>query len=97
MAERLARRVERIRGVSRSPFQSGSFVAELYDYLVRHDQDDGLTTAEITAGFDERRSSMVINGLGHLHKKGLVRRLLPKFRKRRTPQRYRAVPPGEAK
>jgi hypothetical protein len=76
-----------------------SFGAELYDYLVRHDQDDGLTTAEITAGFDERRSSMVSSGLGHLHKKGLVRRLLPKIAgRRRLPQRYRAVPEpqGEA-
>ncbi len=25
-----------------------SFVAELYDYLVRHDRDDGLTVHEIT-------------------------------------------------
>ncbi len=83
----------------RPPLQPGSFGAELYDYLVRHDQDDGLTTAEITAGFDERRSSMVSSGLGHLHKKGLVRRLLPKIAgRRRLPQRYRAVPrpQGEA-
>ena len=74
-----------------------SFAAELYDYLVRHDRDDGLTVREITEGFVEQGAVKVSNGLSHLYKRGLVRRLLPKFRKRRTPQRYRAVPPGEAK
>ena len=31
-----------------------SFGAELYDYLVRHDRDDGLTQREITDGLVER-------------------------------------------
>jgi hypothetical protein len=74
-----------------------SFGAELYDYLVRHDQADGLTAREITEGFVEQGAVKVGNGLSHLHKKDLVRRLLPKFRQRRLPQRYRAVPrpPGQ--
>ena len=75
-----------------------SFGAELYDYLVRHDRDDGLTQREITDGLVERGLVKVGSGLNHLHKKGLVRRLLPKIvGQRRMPQRYRAVPPGEAK
>ena len=76
-----------------------SFAAELYDYLVRHDQADGLTAREITEGFVEQGAVKVSNGLTHLHRKGLVRRLLSKFPgQRRTPQRYRAVriPAGEA-
>ncbi len=75
-----------------------SFAAELYNYLVRHDQADGLTAREITEGFVEQGAVKVSGGLNHLHKKDLVRRLLPKVvGQRRTPQRYRAVPPGEAK
>ena len=69
-----------------------SFVAELYDYLVRHDRDDGLTVHEITDGLLEQDSALVHKGLYHLCRKGLVRRLLPKVvGQRRTPQRYRAV------
>ena len=75
----------------RSRFQA-SFAAELYDYLVRHDRDDGLTVREITEGV-ERGSPKVNNGLCHLHRKGLVQRLLPTVvGQRRTPQRYRALP-----
>ena len=76
---------------SRSRFTS--FGAELYDYLVRHDQADGLTAREITEGFVEQGAAKVSNGLSRLYKKGLVRRLLPTVvGQRRTPQRYRAVP-----
>ena len=85
-------------GGSRSPLRLGSFGAELYDYLVRHDQDEGLTMREITDGLVERDSATVSSGLSRLCKKGLVRRRLPKVVGwHRTPQRYRAVPPGEAK
>ena len=85
-------------GGSRSSLQPGSFGAELYDYLVRHDQDAGLTLCEIRDQFEERDSARVNDRLYHLCRKGLVRRLLPKVvGQRRTPQRYRAVPPGEAK
>ena len=78
---------------SRSPLRSGSFMAELYHYLVRCDRDDGLTQREITDGLVERGLVKVGSGLNHLHKKGLVRRLLPKIvGQRRMPQRYRAVP-----
>ena len=73
----------------RPPLQPGSFGAELYDYLVRHDRNEGLTVREMTEGFVEQGAVKVSNGLRHLQKKDLVRRLLPKFRK---PQRYRAVP-----
>ena len=82
---------------SRSRFTS--FGAELYDYLVRHDQADGLTAREITEGFVEQGAAKVSNGLSRLYQRGLVRRLLPVVTgQRRTPQRYRAVPlpPGEA-
>ena len=70
-------------GGSRSSLQPGSFGAELYDYLVRHDQDEGLTAREITDGLVERDSAAVNSGLYHLY---LV------TGQRRTPQRYRAVP-----
>ena len=74
-------------------FQPGSLAAELYDYLVRHDRDDGLTVHEITDGLVDRDSATVINGLYHLNRRGFVRRLLPVVPgQRRTPQRYRAVP-----
>ncbi len=77
----------------RPPLQPGSFGAELYDYLVRHDQDVGLTLREIRDQFEERDSARVSDGLSHLHRKGLVRRLLPLVTgRRRRPQRYRAVP-----
>ena len=80
-------------GGSRSPLRLGSFGAELYDYLVRHDQDEGLTMREITDGLVERDSATVSSGLSRLCKKGLVRRRLPKVVGwHRTPQRYRAVP-----
>ena len=70
-----------------------SFAAELYYYLVRHDQADGLRVREITEGFVEQGAVKVTNGLRHLHKRGLVRRVLPVVTgRRRTPQRYRAVP-----
>ena len=70
-----------------------SFGAELYDYLVCHDRDEGLTVREITEGFVEQGAVKVSSGLSRLHRKSLVRRLLPKFPgQRRTPQRYRAVP-----
>ncbi len=70
-----------------------SFVAQLYDYLVRHDRDDGLTVHEITDGLLEQDSAPVHKGLYDLYRKGLVRRLLPLVTgQRRTPQRYRAVP-----
>jgi hypothetical protein len=78
--------------------QTGSFAAELYDYLVRHDRDDGLTVHEITDGLVDRDSAPVHKGLYRLYRRGLVQRLLPLVTgQRRTPQRYRAVPPGEAK
>ena len=51
-------------------FQTGSFAAELYDYLVRHDRDDGLTVHEITDGLVERSVAKVGNGLSHLYKRG---------------------------
>ena len=75
-----------------------SFSAELYDYLVRHDRDDGFTIRQITDDFVEQGAVKVSNGLSHLYKRGLVRRLLPVVRQRRLPQRYRAVriPAGEA-
>ena len=77
----------------RPPLQPGSFGAELYDYLVRHDQDEGLTAREITEGFVEQGAVKVSNGLSHLYKRGLVRRLLPVVTgQRRLPRRYRAVP-----
>ena len=77
----------------RPPLQPGSFAAELYDYLVRHDQDEGLTRREITDGFEERDSATVKSGLDRLCKKGLVRRLLPTVAGWHRPtQRYRAVP-----
>ena len=80
-------------GGSRSSLQPGSFGAELYDYLVRHDRDDGLTVHEITEGFVDRDSATVTNGLYNLCRRRLVRRLLPTMvGQRRTPQRYRAVP-----
>ncbi len=70
-----------------------SFAAELYNYLVRHDQAEGLRVREITEGFVEQGAVKVSNGLSHLHRKGLVRRMLPKIAEhRRKPQRYRAVP-----
>ena len=70
-----------------------SFAAELYDYLVRHDRDEGLRVREITEGFVEQGALKVSSGLSHLHRKGLVRRMLPKIAEhRRKPQRYRAVP-----
>ncbi len=70
-----------------------SFAAELYDYLVRHDQAEGLRVREITEGFVEQGAVKVSNGLSHLHRKGLVRRMLPKIAEQRhKPQRYRAVP-----
>ncbi len=81
-------------------FQTGSFAAELYDYLVRHNRDDGLTVHEITDGWVDRDLATVTNGLYNLCRRGLVRRLLPTMvGRRRTPQRYRAVPipAGEAK
>ena len=78
---------------SRSPFRRGSFPAELYDYLVRHDQDVGLTAREITDGLVERDSATVNSGLYHLYRRGFVRRLLPFVTGQRLPpQRYRAVP-----
>ena len=59
---------------------------------MRHDRDDGLTVHEITDGLLEQDSALVHEGLYHLCRKGLVRRLLPKVvGQRRTPQRYRAV------
>ncbi len=71
----------------------GWFGAELYDYLVRHDQDEGLTAREITDGLVERDSAAVNSGLYHLYRRGLVRRLLPLVTgQRRLPRRYRAVP-----
>ena len=77
----------------RSLIQSGSFAAELYDYLVHHDRDDGLTVREVADGFVEQSSDAVVNSLCHLQQRGLVRRLLPTVVGRRhTPQRYRAVP-----
>ena len=57
-------------------------------------------TGEIMDGFVKHGPAQVTNGPSHLHKKGLVRRLLPTMvGQRRTPQRYRAVhiPAGEAK
>ena len=78
---------------ARSPLKPGSFAGKLYDYLVRHDQDVGLTAREITDGLVERDSAAVNSGLYNLYRRGFVRRLLPKFQgRRRTPQRYRAVP-----
>ena len=80
---------------ARSPLKPGSFAGELYDYLVRHDRDEGLTVREITEGFVERGSAKVNNGVCYLQRKGLVRRLLPKFPgQRRTPQRYRSQTAG---
>ena len=80
-------------GADRPLFQPGSFGAELYDYLVRHDQDEGLTAREITDGLVERDSAAVNSGLYHLYRRGLVRRLLPLVTgQRRLPRRYRAVP-----
>ncbi len=85
--------VSRAAAGARVPLQPGSFAAELYDYLVRHDRDDGLTVHEITDGLVDRGVAKVGNGLSHLYKRGLVRRLLPTMvGQRRTPQRYRAVP-----
>ncbi len=75
-----------------------SFAAELYDYLVRHDQAEGLKVREITEGFVEQGAVKVSNGLSRLHRKGLVRRMLLKIAgQRHKPQRYRAVriPAGE--
>ncbi len=71
-----------------------SFAAELYNYLVRHDQAEGLRVREITEGFVEKGAVKVSNGLSYLYKRGLVRRLLPVMtgQRRRLPQRYRAVP-----
>ncbi len=80
-------------GADRPLFQPGSFGAELYDYLVRHDQDEGLTAREITDGLVERDSAAVNSGLYHLYRRDLVRRLLPLVTgQRRLPRRYRAVP-----
>ena len=77
---------------SRSPFR-GSFPAQLYDYLVRHDRDEGLTAREVTEDFVEQGAAKVSSGLYHLCRRGLVRRMLPVVTgQRRRPQRYRAVP-----
>ena len=84
---------------SRSRLRSGSFIAELYDSLVRDDRDDGLMVREITAGVCEQDSAPVQKGLYRLYRRGLVKRVLPVVTgQRRTPQRYRAVPipPGGA-
>ena len=43
----------------RPHFQRGSFAAELYDYLVRHDRDDGLMVRELAEAFVERDSATV--------------------------------------
>ena len=76
----------------RSRFQA-SFAAELYDYLVRHDRDEGLTVRELTESFVARGAVKVSSALFTLNRKGLVRRLRPTIvGQRRTPQRYRAVP-----
>ena len=85
--------VTRVGNRSRPHFQRGSFAAELYDYLVCHDRDDGLTVREITEGFVERDSATVNSWLYRLYRRGLLRRLLPLVvGQRRAPQRYRALP-----